>query len=127
MKLDKRGKLTPNQSTIILNLKPLLTARNIQFPLTYLVKIGINSKSASKILHGEAVQVNFKQLTALCINLNCTPNDLFSLRSIKLPENHQLKALRKLEDEVVNPITVFENKSLEQIEKLMKDLGNKEN
>jgi DNA-binding Xre family transcriptional regulator len=41
--------------------------------------------SVNKMLKGEAVQINFRQLTTLCENLNCTPNDLFSLRGMQLP------------------------------------------
>ena len=123
MRIEKRGNLKSNKNSIILNLKPILMARSITFPTTYLIKLGINNASASKILKGEAVQVNFRQLTTLCVNLNCTPNDLFSLRNMKLPENHHLNVLRKLEDEIVNPLKAFEGKSLAEIEAMI--LGDK--
>jgi DNA-binding Xre family transcriptional regulator len=87
---NKRGKLTPAESSIVLDLRPILVARNITNPLTFLLKMGIVNNSAIKILKGEAVQINFNQLTKLCVNLNCTPNDLFALRQMTLPINHQL-------------------------------------
>ena len=122
MRKLKRGNLTPHPSSIILNLKPILMARSITFPVAYLIKLGINNTSAIKILKGEAVQINFRQLTALCMNLNCTPNDLFSLRDMTLPDHHQLHALRKVEDAMVNPLTVFEGKSLKEIREFAKGL-----
>lgn len=111
----KRGQLTPHRSSIILNLKPILAARNILHPTAYLLKIGINAYSADKILNGEAVQINFRQLTTLCISLNCTPNDLFALRDIQLPENHQLNKLQDISVPAINPEDFYKGKSLEEI------------
>ena len=75
-KRKKRGTLKPHKSSIVLDLKPILVARNILHPSAYLLKIGVNSFTANKMLKGEAVQINFRQLTTLCLHLNCTPNDL---------------------------------------------------
>ncbi|MCD9853916.1 helix-turn-helix transcriptional regulator [Epilithonimonas sp. JDS] len=111
----KRGNLTPHQSSIVLNLKPILAARNILHPAAYLRKLGINAYSADKILNGEAVQINFRQLTTLCISLNCTPNDLFALRDIQLPENHQLNKLQDISVPAINPEEFYKGKSLEEI------------
>jgi DNA-binding Xre family transcriptional regulator len=111
----KRGNLTPHQSSIVLHLKPILAARNILHPVAYLLKIGINAYSADKILNGEAVQINFRQLTALCISLNCTPNDLLALRNIQVPENHQLNKLQDISAPIVNPEDFYKGKSLEEI------------
>ncbi|MCD9855307.1 helix-turn-helix transcriptional regulator [Epilithonimonas sp. JDS] len=111
----KRGNLTPHQSSIVLHLKPILAARNILHPVAYLLKIGINAYSADKILNGEAVQINFRQLTSLCISLNCSPNDLFALRNIQVPENHQLNKLQDISTPIVNPEDFYKGKSLEEI------------
>jgi DNA-binding Xre family transcriptional regulator len=116
----KRSSLKPHHSSILLHLHPILKARNIQRPTAYLIKIGINNTMANKMLNGEAVQINFRQLTTLCTHLNCTPNDLFGLRNIDLPPQHQLQQLQKVEDALVDPTAFFENKSLEEIKKLMK-------
>lgn len=114
----KRGTLTPHNSSIVLNLKPILAARNILHPTAYLLKIGINSFSADKMLSGEAVQVNFRQLTALCTALNCTPNDLFALREMQLPENHQLMKLQDNTAPIINPEDFYKEKSLEEIRRM---------
>jgi DNA-binding Xre family transcriptional regulator len=113
---NKRGKLTPAESSIVLDLRPILAARNITQPTAYLLKIGINSNSIYKMLKGEAVQINFNQLTKLCLNLNCTPNDLFALRKMTLPINHQLHQIRDIEKEIINPYDAFKAMSLQEIE-----------
>jgi len=73
----KRGNLQPSQSSLVLHLAPILTLRQIIFPYTFINRAGISGNSAQKMLNGEAVQINFRQLTALCIALNCMPNDLY--------------------------------------------------
>lgn len=117
----KRGTLKPNKSSIVLDLKTVLTTRGITHPTTFLLKIGINNNSANKMLKGEAVQVNMKQLTALCLNLNCTPNDLFALRSMELPEHHALTSLQAYEPKA-DELTIKEwlaGKSVEEVRELM--------
>lgn len=115
----KRGTLKPNTSSIVLNIVPILTIRNIKTPFTYLTKLGICPASVSKMLSGKAVQINFKQLTNLCLHLNCTPNDLFAIREMSLPPIHQLNKL-EIYSEV--PITdLDENWNMKSI-KEAKDL-----
>ena len=115
MRNKKRGNLAPSQSSIILHLKPILAIRNIKNPWAFLLPIGISRGSANKMLQGHAVQINFRQLTALCLHLNCTPNDLFALRDMQLPENHQLHQLQDITDPIINPEDFYKDKSLEEI------------
>ena len=93
MKKHKRTTVKVPKSSIVLNLEPIMNLRNVKYPSAFLVKLGLNPGSVTKMLKGEAVQLNFQQLTAMCYHLNCTPNDLFSLRELKVPEGHALKAL----------------------------------
>ena len=116
----KRGTLKPHQNSIVLHLKPILAARNILHPSAYLIKIGINNSTPNKMLKGEAVQINFRQLTLLCTHLNCTPNDLMALRDLDLPTHHQLNHLQKHDETLQNTHTFFENKSLQEIKNLLK-------
>ena len=116
----KRGTLKPHNSSIVIDLRAVLTARNISQPSAFLIKIGISNNSTIKLLRGEAVQVNMKQLTAICVHLNCTPNDIFVLREMELPENHALHALKVLEKQ--KPATIEEwlaGKTVEEIAALM--------
>jgi DNA-binding Xre family transcriptional regulator len=114
----KRGTLQPHNSSIVLHLKPILAARNILHPSAFLIKIGINNSTANKMLKGEAVQVNFRQLTTLCMTLNCTPNDLFALRDLTPPAGHQLEKLQKLEDAIINPMDGFASLGLQELKEM---------
>ena len=116
----KRGNLKPDNSSIVLHIKPILAARNIIHPSAYLLKIGISNNSVTKMLKGEAVQLNFRQLTTLCTQLNCTPNDLLALRNIDLPQHHQLHQLQKHDEEVKSADTFFDTKSLSEIKEILK-------
>ena len=117
----KRGSLKPHNSSIVLHLEPILSARNIVRPFAFLLKIGISTNTVNKMLKGEAVQINFRQLTTLCTHLNCTPNDLFAIRNIDLPTNHQLQQLQSFDEAVVNPNAFFEGKSLEEIKEMLRE------
>lgn len=122
MKKHKRTTVMIPKSSIVLNLEPIMTIRNVKHPWAFLVKLGLNAGSVSKMLKGEAVQLNFQQLTAMCYHLNCTPNDLFSLRELKLPEGHALTALPVLTPKA-KETTVTEwlaGKSVEEVKELMK-------
>ena len=116
----KRGSLEPHSSSIVLHLKPILAARNIRHPASFLIKIGINNNTANKMLKGEAVQINFRQLTTLCMNLNCTPNDLLALRDLSPAPGHQLEKLQKVADPIINPLATFAGMSLQELKDLEK-------
>ncbi|MFY0482206.1 helix-turn-helix domain-containing protein [Flavobacterium sp. PLA-1-15] len=122
LRRGKRGTLKPNSSSIVLDLKTVLTTRGITQPSAFLLKIGINTNSANKMLKGQSVQVNMKQLTALCLNLNCTPNDLFAVRDIELPEHHALNglALYKAKADEQSVAEWLAGKSVEEVRELMK-------
>ena len=116
----KRGNLTPHDSSIVLHIHPILAIRNIAHPFAYLIKIGINNATANKMLKGEAVQINFRQLTLLCTHLNCTPNDLMAVRNLDLPATHQLHKLQSTNEALIHPADFFEGKSLEEIKEILK-------
>jgi DNA-binding Xre family transcriptional regulator len=120
----KRGTLKPHNSSIVLDLSTLFTTRNIQTPLTFLLKSGISNTSAQKMLNGKSVQINFRQLTSLCMAFNCAPNDLFALRKMDLPENHALQVIRDLNAAPLQSIDEWmKGKSVQEIAEL---LGKKE-
>lgn len=118
----KRSKIVINKSSIVLNLHPVLKARNILQPYAYLLKIGINVTSANKMLKGEIIQLNFNQMTILCTNLNCSPNDLFALRDMELPEHHELNKVKKLET-INTTLSVQEwlnQKSVDEVQEILR-------
>ena len=119
----KRGTLKPHNSSIVLHLEPLFIARNIHTPLTFLIKNGISNTSAQKMLNGKSVQLNFRQLTHLCMAFNCAPNDLFALRKMDIPNNHALSVLTKYEDNTLQTLEEWtKSKSIAEIKELLKKL-----
>jgi DNA-binding Xre family transcriptional regulator len=120
LRRKKRGTLKPNASSVVLDIVPVLTIRNIKTPFTYLTKLGICPASVSKMLSGKAVQINFKQLTSLCLHLNCTPNDLFAIREMSLPPQHQLNHLEIYNEvELPNIDESWKWKSMEEVKSLL--------
>jgi DNA-binding Xre family transcriptional regulator len=117
----KRKSIYIPTSSVVLDLKPILTKRNITYSSTFLTKIGIPINSATKMLKGESIALNYAHLTKLCLHLNCTPNDLFSVRSMELDEQHALKKLRVYSEAPPPNIAQWlAGKSIEEIEDLMK-------
>ena len=115
----KRGTLHPKPQSIVLDLHPIIALRNISTPFTFLVKTcGFPSNTAHKALNGTLRQYNVNQLTALCLHLNCTPNDLFALPDIareNLPANSALHALRSPNPEVKSITELLKDKSLDEV------------
>ena len=118
----KRSNIKINKSSIVLNLHPVFKARNILHPYAYLLKLGINTTSANKMLKGEIVQLNFNQMTVLCTNLNCSPNDLFALREMTLPEHHELNKVKPLKpkDETISVQEWLNKKSVDEVREILK-------
>ena len=117
----KRGTLKPHNSSIVLHLEPLFKTRNISTPLTFLLKNGISNTSAQKMINGKSVQINYKQLTNLCLAFNCAPNDLFAVRNMMLADNHALTVLTKTEDEPLQSLEEWtKGKSVQELKELLK-------
>lgn len=122
MRTKKRSSITVPTSSLVVHLAPIFAARNIKTPFTYLLNIGIANNTAQKMLKGTSVQITYDQLTKLCTNLNCTPNDLFALREMTLPSNHALNVIKPLSAATVISITKWlEGKTIEEIESIIND------
>jgi hypothetical protein len=52
--------------------------------------------------------------------LNCTPNDLFALRDLQLPESHALNKIQVLTDTAVNVNESLASKTMEEVRELLK-------
>ena len=46
------------------------------------------------MLKGEAIQLNFRQLTVICVNLNCTLNEILVLKEMNLTPSLALEVLK---------------------------------
>jgi DNA-binding Xre family transcriptional regulator len=78
------------------NLKPIFTARQIEKPYSFLVKIGIAPHTAHKILNNNTHVMRLDNLELICKALYCEPNELLAYKPDNLnpiPENHPLNKL----------------------------------
>lgn len=84
-----------------INLNPIFKARNIENPLRFLIKAGIPSDAAFKLIHNNVVMLKLTHLELLCKALFCEPNDLLLFTPNKgenYPENHPLLKLKRAEN-----------------------------
>lgn len=82
------------------NFNPIFKARNIENPHGFLVKAGIPSYAASKILNNSVAMLKLTHLELICKALFCEPNDLLLFTPNKgesYPENHPLLKLKRVE------------------------------
>jgi DNA-binding Xre family transcriptional regulator len=96
MRKVKRGTLKPEQSSLVISILPVIQSRGIKHPTAFLRRLGICPGTATKLLKGEAPQISVNHLTKICVNLNCTPNDLFARRDMDLPPKHALTEIERL-------------------------------
>lgn len=61
---------------ITLNLKAILTDREIKNHTSYLFHNGFTWATASRMATGNVKALSFKHMEKLCLLLHCTPNDL---------------------------------------------------
>lgn len=81
-----------------LNVMPVIRARHIVSPHSFLVKAGISSHTAQLILHGGKKNIQMKHIEMLCRALYCEPNDLFLWvpdNDEQLPASHPLYKLQE--------------------------------
>lgn len=79
---------------LVLKLKEYLTESGKQEPLKFLVKsLGIKKGKAYKLLNGKQQSINHADLSKLCLELQCTPNDLYYWQpspSMPIRPNHPI-------------------------------------
>lgn len=83
---------------LVLNLKPILAARGIERPYSFLVKAGFTRNTAYNLLHSNTWIFRLAHIEKLCLLLNCTPNELLLWRKNNnelVDENHPITALKK--------------------------------
>ena len=81
---------------LTLDINPIIQARGVGKPYTFLVKAGISPQSATMIVNSKARVFRLDHIETICEQLNCTPNDLLSWtpkKNLKLHDNHSLNQL----------------------------------
>jgi len=82
---------------IKLSVKKLLMAKGITDPHAFLVKIGINGTTATRILNNRNESVRFEHLELILWHAACTPDELFEwLPDRKFPDmpGHPIQQIR---------------------------------
>ena len=83
---------------LTINLNPVLNARNIERPFSFLIKAGFSSHTASSFLDSSIQRPALNQIEKVCELLNCTPNDILTWQpndKSSLPISHPLNKLKK--------------------------------
>lgn len=90
---------------LILNLKPIFTARGIDKPYAFLTKNGFTHNTAKSLVAGKSPTINIRYMERLCELLWCEPNDLFlwqPAENTRIPDGHPLLPLLRTQETVLN-------------------------
>lgn len=103
--------------------------RGVDDQYNFLAKLGIAKSSVRKILDNEPFEIKLEQIEAICLALNCTPNDILEWRqnaSQNVSETHSLNNLKRSGDKdlpkLLNEIPL---EKFEQIAGILQDLKSK--
>ncbi len=102
------------------NVKRIMRLRGIENHYTLLQKLGFNPWTTNNILRREARQIKLDQIEAMCVALNCTPNDLFEWQpssNSTLSANHALNDLKARPDGDV--VTLFNQMPIGKFEQIL--------
>ena len=112
------------------NPKKMFELRGIKNPLAFMVKNGFSYNVAWRFFNGQVTRVDIQHIETLCIQLNCTPNDIFQWQPpADFPDNpsHPLQALRPKPDTktIAQLLSDFPTDKVEELEKAILQLKNK--
>ncbi len=89
------------------HIKPLIKAKGYKANTQFLrTRFGFSPYNSATLMKGDARAFTLDNLETMCINLNCTPNDLINYipdPNFKLPPGHELHKITK-SDSLWNPI-----------------------
>ena len=109
---------------LLLNLRPIFEARNIERPYSFLVKAGLASITAHNLLNSKSSSIRFDHLELLCRILICEPSDLFVWRANKndtISLNHPLNKLKEQETDrtIQQTLSNLPYRTLKEVTKLI--------
>lgn len=91
---------------IYLDLKRVMADREIPNPNQFLKKCGVPAHTASRLLTNTTHSISFKHLETICLNLNCTIDDLCSWTPDATRKLYSDVALNKLKREKKKRVNV---------------------
>jgi DNA-binding Xre family transcriptional regulator len=112
-----------------LHLGPIFKARGIESPHALLVKAGIHSATANRILYGNVRSLRLDHIEKLCKILICEPQDLLLWTPDKdepLAATHPLHNLKQ-QEQVVNWKETLDTMPYKQLKQVTKAIVEKAN
>ena len=85
---------------LTLDITPIIRARGIEKPFTYLVKAGFTRHAATNILNSKTSTFRLDHIEKICLTLNCEPNDILIWKpdpNVHYSENNSLNTLLQKE------------------------------
>lgn len=114
---------------LYLNVKRVLRLRGVDKHYEFLRSIGFIKATARKMINDEPFIIKLEQIEALCLALNCTPNDILEWKQTSaqnVSDTHSMNSLKRAGDKdlptLLNEIPL---EKFEQIAGLLQDLKNK--
>lgn len=109
------------------NFARIFELKGIKRPFSYLTSLGYSTSNAGKITTGRIYQINTDRIEKICLDLNCTPNDILDFRpnpNNHLPDDHALHSLTKTElsKEINAKINTLSIEKIEQIHDIIKNM-----
>ncbi|HQU82671.1 MAG TPA: helix-turn-helix transcriptional regulator [Pyrinomonadaceae bacterium] len=86
---------------LYLNVKRVMHLRGVENHYEFLRGLGLIKATARKIINDEPVILKLDQFEAICLALNCTPNDILEWKQSALQnvsENHSMNSLKRAGD-----------------------------
>ena len=112
-----------------LNIRRVMRLRGVDDHYNFLKKLGFPTSSARKILDGEYFEIKLHQIEAVCLALNCTPNDILEWQqgsSQNVSETHSLNSLKRSgEKDLPKILNQIPLEKFEQIAGILQDLKSK--
>lgn len=108
---------------LTLNVSRVLLHKGIREPYGYLKSIGYKQAKANRLSKGQVVFISLDDMENLCLELNCTPNDLLDWcpddNENGIATNHALQAIYR-KDDSANIMAMVQGLPLEKIEAIEK-------
>lgn len=113
---------------IHLFLKPMLVARGIDRPYSYLVNAGFSPTDARELLNTDISHFTIAQINKLCEVLHCSPDELLesSGQLVNMTDSGLLSALKR-SSKTSNWLHNLKENSLQELSKLKEVVKNYKN
>lgn len=117
----KRTKLSTGREKLVLDVRPICHAKGITTIYSYLKKrVGLPATLCTQLSTGRAVRLTNGNMEAICIALNCTPNELYHYTTPPtetIGATHALAALYRPTTAAANILKKLEKMNPQELER----------